>query len=241
MRLLKPTYGRLTVGVPQFLVNWKHSFLCNRQQRVKIQDNYSDWISPAGSTPQGTKSGPCDFKHMVKDMKVKLPLYKFVDDTTSFEVCQRNSVSTDLQETADDIQGWCQQNHMVINPKKTKEMRIDFARNPPTIQDIVINGQNIEQVKHSKLLGVTISDNLTWNLHVENITKKASQRLFFLRLLKRANVSIDKLVKVYCSLMRSVLEYACQIYHGGLTKTHLEKIESILRFLILHSLVMNER
>jgi len=33
------------------------------------------------------KSGVKDFKHMVKDMKAKLALYKFVDDTTVFEVC----------------------------------------------------------------------------------------------------------------------------------------------------------
>ena len=48
-----------------------------------------------------------------------------------------------------------------------------------------------------------------------------------LRLLKRANVSIDKLISVYCTKIRPVLEYACQVWHGGLTGGLTKQIESI--------------
>ena len=51
--------------VPVFLVNWKYSFLCERQQCVKIDNCVSAWKSPAGGTPQGTKSGVRDFKKIV--------------------------------------------------------------------------------------------------------------------------------------------------------------------------------
>ena len=60
--------------VPSFILNWKHDFLCDRQQRVKIGDHISTWKSPAGGTPQGTKSGARDFKRIVRDLKATLPL-----------------------------------------------------------------------------------------------------------------------------------------------------------------------
>ena len=214
--------------VPEFLVKWKHSFLCDRQQRVRINNNVSDWKSPSGGTPQGTKSGGKDFKRMVKDMSSVLPLFKYVDDTTLNEICDRNISSDLLQEAASEIGNWCSQNKMLINAKKTKELVIDFARihraNP---NHITIDGQQIEQVDSAKLLGLTISDDLSWETHVNNITKKANQRLFMLRLLRRAQVSMEQLLTIYTSRIRPVLEYACQVWHPGLIKGQTDLIESV--------------
>jgi hypothetical protein len=53
------------------------------------------------------------------------------------------------------------------------------------IQDDVINNQTVNIVTHAKLLGVTISNDLKWNLHVNAVCKKASKRLYALQLLKR--------------------------------------------------------
>ena len=164
-----------TTDIPQFLLRWKHSFLCQRQQRVRINSHVSEWKSPAGGTPQGTKSGPKDFKHIVRDMRAKLPLYKYVDDTTLSEVCTRGKPSTLLQDSADDISKWCHDNKMLINAQKTKETIIDFARKDSKIDLININDSEIERVDTAKLLGITISNNLSWETHVTNITNKASQ------------------------------------------------------------------
>jgi len=103
---------------PELLLDWKYNFLLDRQQRVKIKNCVSSWKSPDGSTPQGTLSGPKDFKQIVKDMKATLPLYKYVDDTTSFEICERKTPSQDLQKSADMISDWCQTNKIIINEKK---------------------------------------------------------------------------------------------------------------------------
>ena len=141
--------------VPEFLVNWKYSFLCERQQRVKIDNCVSAWKSPAGRTPQGTKSGVRDFKKMVKDMSAELPLYKYVDDTTLFEVCERQTTSYKLQSSVEDVVQWCKQNKMGINEKKTKAMIINFAKKQDVIPDLLINGEKIERVTSSKLLGLS--------------------------------------------------------------------------------------
>ena len=40
-----------TTDIPQFLLRWKHSFLCQHQQRVRINSHVSEWKSPAEGTP----------------------------------------------------------------------------------------------------------------------------------------------------------------------------------------------
>ena len=95
------------------------------------------------------------------------------------------------------------------------------------IPDLMINGQTIERVPSTKLLGVTICKSLLWEDHVKTIISKASQRLYFLRLLKRANVDMDSLIRIYCTLIRPTVEYACQVWHGGLIVEQCDNIESV--------------
>ena len=42
---------------------------------------------------------------------------------------------------------------------------------------------------YSKLLGATLSNDLTWKKHVDNIVKKASKRVYLMYQLKRAGIS----------------------------------------------------
>ena len=64
---------------------------------------------------------------------------------------------------------------MKINSEKSKEIIISFAQDGnfwSTIPNIKIDGRDVAQDSHAKLLGVTISQDLTWNKHVDNIVKK---------------------------------------------------------------------
>ena len=51
---------------------------------------------------------------------------------------------------------------------------------------------------------------------------KACKRLYLLRVLKRAGVPPDHFITIYCSLVRSVLEYACQVWISSV-QSHLEQ------------------
>ncbi len=160
-------------------------------------------------------------------MKAVLPLYKYVDDITTFETCDYNTVTTKMDNTVVSIVDWCKSNKMIINPLKTKEMLISFSMVDPIVSEIIINGVVIERVDCTKLLGLFVSSDLTWKVHVNYVCTKANQRLFCIRLLKRANVSMDKIISVYCASIRSILEYACQVFHGHLNKELTSQLESI--------------
>ena len=68
------------------------------------------------------------------------------------------------------------------------------------------------------MLGVTISNNLTWSKHVDNIVSKAGKRVYMLYQLKRAGISQLDLVKIYVLVIRPVLEYACPVWSTNLPK-----------------------
>ena len=72
-----------------------------------------------------------------------------------------------------------------------------------------------------------INRNLSWHSHVDCICYKASTRIYFLILLKRAGISRADIVQVYCSIVRSVLEYACEVWQPGLTTVMNDSIERI--------------
>ena len=145
-------------GIPDFLLQWIRGFLTVRQQRVRMgQDLFSDWLHIHGGVPQGTRLGPILFVIMINDLKTICPTYKYVDDTTIYEVCKPNTTSN-LQEAVDTALIWSTENNMKLNPKKTHEMVIDFGKARAQPRPLQIAGSNIETVSQSKLLGIIISN-----------------------------------------------------------------------------------
>jgi hypothetical protein len=120
---------------------------------------------------------------------------------------------------------------MVLNPLKTKEMVIHFSRRHTTSEAplIVVDNKHIERVESFKLLGVFLSSDLSWSKHVNYIVSKASKRMFVLFQLIKSGVKLADIVVVYCSIIRSILEYACPVWHCGLSKAQADEIESVQR------------
>ena len=57
-------------------------------------------------------------------------------------------------------------------------MNIRFCRDPVFLPYINIDGAAIERVSQVKVLGVTLSSDLSWNAHVDGIVSKARKRVF---------------------------------------------------------------
>ena len=74
------------------------------------------------------------------------------------------------------------------------------------VPNILIYGKVVERVDHVKLLGITLSNDLTWKSHVDNIVKKAGKIMYMLYQLKRAGVNQADLITIYISVVRPVVE-----------------------------------
>ena len=123
---------------------------------------------------------------IINDLDVKTPhLWKFVNDTTVSEVVSKGNTSK-VQSIVNQVLEWSHVNRVQLNPDKCKELRISFAWNPVELDTVVIDRKEVEVVSNAKLLGLTISANLTWNVNIKEVVKKSSKRLYFLVQLKRA-------------------------------------------------------
>ena len=207
----------LALDMPVGVSCWIIDFLTDRTQRVKLgNDCVSEWRKVPAGVPQGTKLGPWLFILMIDDIDTSnAELWKYVDDTTIAECVDKNKNST-IQSDVEELIAKSNCNKFQLNEAKCKELRISFARSTVDFAPIVINGKAIELVPTVKLLGLNISCDLRWNCHVEEISKKVSSRLYFLKQLKRANVPRKDLLTFYVTCIRPVTEYACPVFHNAL-------------------------
>ena len=115
---------------------------------------------------------------------------------------------------------------MEFNPGKCQVPQITSSKQPLQSQ-YTNHGQVLESVDSDKYLGVTISQDLNWNNHVNNIIGKANRTLGFVkRNVKTRNEPVKELT--YKTLVRPQVEYASSIWNPY-TKQNITKIEMIQR------------
>ena len=78
---------------------------------------------------------------------------------------------------------------------------------------ILLQGARVEQVHHFKYLGVWLSDDLTWEKHIEYITNRAHCHLGYIFRMFSPYCSPDSLIRLYRSQVLPIIEYGC-IYVG---------------------------
>ena len=136
---------------------------------------------------------------------------------------------TDHKRAITELVNWCSNNNLLLNATKTKEIVVDFRKNKSTISPILINNQPIEIVEKFKFLGTTISYDLKWQNNVDEIVKKAHQRLYFLRQLRKFSLSTPILVNFYRSVIESILTFSIIIWYGNLTDTQKGSLDKIMK------------
>ena len=112
--------------------------------------------------------------------------------------------------------------------KKTKEIIVDFRRNPTEISPLFINGSEVEIVDNFKFLGVQISNDLKWQINIDQIVCKTQQRLYFLRRLRSFRVSQELLVKFYRAVIESVLTFSFTVWYASATAEDRNRLNRIV-------------
>ncbi len=175
------------LSVPTSICQWITSFLTDRQQLVRLGKLTSRTLTISTGAPQGCVLSPLLFSLYTNDCTSKDPsvkLLKFADDTTVIGLIQDGDESAYRQEV-EQLAVWCSLNNLEINTLKTVEMIVDFRRNPPALPPLTIMDSTVAAVESFRFLGTTISQDLKWDNHIDSIVKKAQQRLYFLRQLRK--------------------------------------------------------
>ena len=164
---------------------------------------------------------------MINDLSITdIDLWKYVDDTTASETVDKNQHSR-AQTIANEMSQWSQNNKMKLNEEKCKELRISFSKVPCDFNPILINNKSVRVVKSVKLPGLSFDNKLTWNLHIEEVVKKVSKRIYYLIQLKRASIPRHDLVLFYVTCIRSVIDYGIPVIYYSLPKYLRSELERL--------------
>ena len=122
---------------------------------------------------------------------------------------------------------YAEENQMQLNLKKTKLMLFNPSRNWDFYPHFNIEGNDIELVDQTRLLGVVLQSDLTWSAHIEHVVLKCNKKLWILRGLKKLGADDDDLKEIYITQIRSILEYAAPVWHSSLTGAQIQKLERV--------------
>ncbi len=78
---------------------------------------------------------------------------------------------------------------------------------------LMISGTTVETVSSFKYLSANISEDLTWTAHIQTQVKKAMQRLYHLRQLRKFRVSSAILKTFYSGAIESVLTQCISVWY----------------------------
>ena len=167
----------------------------------------------------------------VKDISVDCDM--LADDTTLHtsgkDIMQ---IRSNMQDSLDQVSNWCDNNHMVIHPIKTKSMTIATRQKhklSPLPLDLVLNGAKIDQVSEHRLLGIAIDNKLCWDSNTNNVCKTVSKRFFLLSKL-RSTIDINTRKLFFTAHIKPHIDYASVVWDDcsdvPIKKTKTNKQES---------------
>jgi hypothetical protein len=150
----------------------------------------------------------------------------FADDTSLYvEVQDPNIAANQLQADIDKISSWAAKWLVTFNPSKSESLVVSRKRNRPVHPTLSMLGQNIPEVTVHKHLGVNISEDASWHIHIESIVEKAWKKVHILRRLKFL-LDWKSLDVIYITFIRPGLEYA-DILWSNITKYDSDKLDKI--------------
>ena len=127
------------------------------------------------------------------------------------------------------ICNWLKSNKRTLNAMKTEFMimgshqRVGTIGCARTIPAIVADGKVVRRVAHTKSLGILVDEHLSWDKHIDYISKKLKRNI---GVIKRVCSVIPKqsLVTLYRTLVEPYLRYGNSIW--GQCGTHIRKLQT---------------
>ncbi|KAI4891818.1 hypothetical protein NFI96_002199 [Prochilodus magdalenae] len=228
----KLIYKLSQLGISTSLCNWILDVLTDRPQSVKLDKLFSSTITLNTGVPQGCILSPLLYSLFTYDC---VPVYgsnsiiKFEDDTTVIGLI-RGDDETAYRDEVQHLAVWCDDNNLVLNTQKTKEVIVDFRKSRNQAHTpIHISGAEVECVSNFKFLGVHISEDLTWSLNSSTMVKKAQQRLYFLRSLKKAHLCPRILVDFYRCTIESTLTNCISVWYGSCSASDRKALQQVVK------------
>ena len=220
-------------GLDSTSLTWFQSYLENRNQQCHVNGHSSSFQKITRGVPQGSLLGPLLFLIYINDLpnclKSAVPRMYADDTSLSFAASDQGCLQSELNHEIENVTMWLKANKLSLNVTKTELMVIASRQKLLTQKDseidIHVDNTEIKRVTSAKSLGVYIDETLSWQEHVNEISKKISSGI---GALKRIRPLIDEktAVKVYKALIEPHFDY-CSTVWDGMSQQLAEKLQKL--------------
>ncbi|KAK1802155.1 hypothetical protein P4O66_021821 [Electrophorus voltai] len=220
------------LGLHTSLCEWISNFLTDRPQSVRVGNCASSTLTLSTGAPQGCVLSPLLYSLYTYDCTATSSsntIVKFADDTVVVGLISDNDERAYLEEIKH-LENWCQENNLLLNVSKTKELIVDCSKKQERhYQPVRISGTTVERVDSFRYLGVHISQDLSWSRHTSSLAKKARQRLYHLRRLRDFRLPSKVLRNFYTCTIESILTGNITVWFGNSTKQDRQALQRVVR------------
>ena len=233
----------IKLGVRPSLIPLLSSYLTDRTMQVKFNGELSKVLALIGGGPQGTLLGQIEYlvqSNDNADMISPEDRFKYIDDLSVLQlVCLSgllteynfySHVASDIgtedkflpaesfatQDNLNSIANWTRENKMQINEGKCNFMIFSRSEEQFTTR-LSMNNVKLDRISEVKILGLYISEDLSWTRNCKEICIKAYSRVQMLTKLKYVGTKTEDLLDVYKLYIRSIAEYCSVVFHSTLS------------------------
>ena len=140
--------------------------------------------------------------------------------------------SNTLQRDMDEFQAFCKAKNHRINKMKSSVTIFNFHRSRDFSPRVTVDSEELRIVTVTRILGISISENLKWNQHIEDITDKAKAKFHIFHKLMKNGFPYTFILEVFLKEIRPILEYGAVLFHFALTVELSDMIEEIQKIFL---------
>ena len=132
-----------------------------------------------------------------------------------------------------EISNWFKTNKLSVNASKSNYMLLGTSHMTSSkIQqdlNVILDNTVLDRVSHTKFLGVSIDENLTWKYHIDCVSKTLSRNIGIMNKLKY--FVPDRILHSYCTFILPDINYGILIW-GNICKAYLDKLIKLQKWAI---------
>lgn len=158
--------------------NLLRTYSTERKQYTVVNSSNSNQQNVTVGVAQGSVLGPLQYLlyvHSLKLVNLGCKYFMFADDTVLvYSAENEDELEQAINRDLDLYSQWLCYNKLTINIKKTVYMIIKQQGKRSCNPTVRLNNQVLTQVTEYNYLGLIISNNLTWNSHINKVINKVA-------------------------------------------------------------------
>ena len=201
------------------------------KQQTLANNSLSKKLPVCCEVPQGSVLWPLFFILFINDMQAAVNganIQMYADDTVIVNSgrCAAEIVDK-LQPLLNSFSKWCHANKLSLNASKTKLVIFGTRHKVKKCKGVSVGleGANLQIVPTYKYLGFMLDSTLSFNHHVNCVSKLVAYKVNLLSKIRRF-LNADVALKIYKSMILPYLHYGDVIY-GAANASGLEKLQRL--------------